>query len=135
MSFSQMLDILRKKHREKIVLINAGAFFIAVGEDAVLLNNKLKLRCTCFKNNICKVGVPINSIDKYLEKIRNLNYSYVIYNFNKQEGSLTLMQEYVGKPNGTKRNNINCLICKGISKYKDDEYLEAIRKLYEQNRK
>ena len=69
MSFSQMINILRQKHKEEILLINAGAFYIAIEEDAVLLNNKLKLKCSCFQKNTCKVGVPINSLNKYLEKI------------------------------------------------------------------
>lgn len=43
MSFSQMAQILREQNKEKIVLIKVGVFFIAIEEDAVLLNNKLKL--------------------------------------------------------------------------------------------
>ena len=85
MSYSQMINILRQKHKEEILLINAGAFYIAIEEDTVLLNNKLKLKCSCFQKNTCKVGVPINSLNKYLEKIRKLGYSYIVYNFNKQE--------------------------------------------------
>ena len=45
MSFSQMVDILKDKHKEKILFINAGAFYIAVAEDAVLLNSKLITYC------------------------------------------------------------------------------------------
>lgn len=74
MSFSQMLEILRGENKGKIVFINAGAFFIAIEEDAVLLNSKLKLKCSCFRKNTCKVGVPINSIERYLEKIEKSKY-------------------------------------------------------------
>ena len=28
-----------------------------------------KIKCTCFKNNICKIGIPINSLEKYIEKL------------------------------------------------------------------
>ena len=69
MSFSQMVEILREQNKEKIVLINAGAFYIAVEEDAVLLNNKLKLKCSCFQKHTCKVGVPTNALEKYITKI------------------------------------------------------------------
>ena len=70
MSFSQMINILRQKHKEEILLINVGAFYIAIEEDAVLLNNKLKLKCSCFQKNTCKVGVPINSLEKIKEFLK-----------------------------------------------------------------
>ena len=52
MAFSQMLDILKEKEKGTIVLVRLGSFYIAVGEDAVLLHKKLDLKCTCFKMNI-----------------------------------------------------------------------------------
>ena len=55
MSFSTMLEILKEKEKGKIILIRLGAFYIAVGEDAVVLHKELQLKCTCFKNRICKV--------------------------------------------------------------------------------
>lgn len=123
MSYSQMINILRQKDKEEILLINAGAFYIAIEEDAVLLNNKLKLKCSCFQKNTCKVGVPINSLEKYLEKIQKLGYSYIVYNFNKQEQELKLIKKYEGKKNRTKRKNINCLMCKGITSKEAKKYL------------
>ena len=123
MSYSQMINILRQKHKEEILLINAGAFYIAIEEDAVLLNNKLKLKCSCFQKNTCKVGVPINSLEKYLEKIQKLGYSYIVYNFNKKEQELKLIKKYEGKKNRTKRKNINCLMCKGITSKEAKKYL------------
>ena len=135
MSFSQMISILREQNKEKIVLIKLGVFYTAVEEDAVLLNSKLKLKCTCFKQNTCKVGIPINSLEKYLEKIENVGYSYIVYNFKKETETLQIIREFKGKANKTKRKNINCLICKGVRKYPDDKYMEALKKLYEQQQK
>ena len=132
MSFSQMLKILREENKEKIVFINAGIFYIAIEEDAVLLNNKLKLKCTCFQKNTCKVGVPINTINKYLEKIEELDYSYIVYKLDKEKEELKVIKEFQGKQNKTKRKNINCLLCKGVCKYPDDNYLEALKKHYEE---
>ena len=42
MSYSQMVNLLRENSRGKIVFINAGAFYIAIEEDAVLLNSKIQ---------------------------------------------------------------------------------------------
>ena len=76
--------------------------------------------------------MPINVIDKHLEKIEKLGYSYIVYNLDKEKAELKIVKEYKGKPNKVKRKDINCLLCKGVSKYPDDNYLEALRKLYEQ---
>ena len=56
MSFSKMLEILQERNEKKIVLIRLGMFYIATGRDAVLLHDKLNLKCTCFTDNVCKVG-------------------------------------------------------------------------------
>lgn len=132
MSFSQMVKILREENKEKIVFVNVGVFYIAVEEDAVLLNSKLKLKCTCFKEHTCKVGVPINVAEKHLKKIEELGYSYIVYNFDRERESLKVVKEFKGKPNKTTRKSINCLLCKGIKKYQDDVYIEALKKYYEQ---
>ena len=135
MGFSNMLEILQEKNQEKIVLVRLGAFYIATGRDAILLHTKLNLKCTCFKNNICKVGVPINSIEKYIEKLNKMKYSYVIYDYQKE--TMELKEKYVGngRKNKITEKNINCLTCKGISEYQDDEYMLAVLKLFEDKTK
>lgn len=135
MSFSQMVRILREQNRDKILLINVGAFYIAIEEDAVLLNNKLKLKCSCFQKDTCKVGVPIGSLEKYLDKIESLGYSYIVYKFEKKTETLEILKEFKGKANKTRRKNINCLMCKGTKLYADDEYMEALIKYYGKNNK
>ena len=129
MSFSNMLEILQEKNKGKIVLVKLGVFYIATGKDAVLLNNKLDLKCTCFKNNVCKIGIPINALDKYIEELNQIKYSYIIYDYNKENNELIERESKIGKQNKLVDNNINCLKCKGINVYKEDEYMQAIYKL------
>lgn len=43
MSFSNMLEILQDKDKDKIILIQIGAFYIATGRDAKLLHEKFNL--------------------------------------------------------------------------------------------
>lgn len=74
MSFSKMLEILKKKEEGKIVLVKLGTFYVAVGEDAVLLHKRIDLKCTCYKMNICKVGFPVIALDKYVEKLNETKY-------------------------------------------------------------
>ena len=80
MSFSKMLEILKKKEEGKIVLVKLGTFYVAVGEDAVLLHKRIDLKCTCYKMNICKVGFPVIALDKYVEKLNET--------FNKNMGRI-----------------------------------------------
>lgn len=129
MSFSNMLEILQEKNKGKILLIKLGTFYIATGKDAVLLHNKLELKCTCFKNNICKIGIPVNSLEKYIEKLNKIKYSYIIYDYNKESNELIEKYSKIGKQNKIIERNINCLKCKGIEEYKTDEYMKAIYKL------
>ena len=131
MSFSKMLEILQEKNGARIVLIKLGHFYIATGKDAVLLHNKFGLKCTCFKNNICKVGVPVTAIDKYIEKLDKTTYSYVVYDYIKEKKELKKIINRPGRACRLKNKNINCLKCKGISEYIDDEYIVALSKFFE----
>ena len=85
MSFSNMLEILQEKNKGKIVLIKLGAFYVATDKDAVLLHDKLNLKCNWFKNNVCKVGIPVNSLEKYKELLDKTKYAYVIYDYDREK--------------------------------------------------
>lgn len=85
MSFSKMIEILQKIDNGKIVICNLGNFYISVGKDAVLLNNLLGLKVSCFKEEICKVGFPIDSLEKYTELLIQKRYGYVVYYFDQEK--------------------------------------------------
>ena len=63
-----MIKKLQKRSNGKIVMCNMGSFYITIGKDAVLLNNLIGLKVSCIETGICKVGFPINSLEKQLEK-------------------------------------------------------------------
>ena len=46
-----MLEILKEKEKGTIVFVKLGTFYVAVGEDAVLVHKLLDLKCTCFNRN------------------------------------------------------------------------------------
>ena len=93
-----MLELLQEKNNQRVVLIKTGIFYIATGKDAIFLNKVLKLKCTCFLENVCKVGIPETSLPKYLERLDRLDVSY-------------------------------------IRRYSEDKYLNAFRKMLEQELK
>ena len=128
-----MIELLQIKNKGKIVLCNAGNFYIAVGKDAVCLHEIIDLKLSCFKTEICKIGFPISSLEKYTDMIQEKNYSYIVYYFENEK--LEVLLEYNGKKqNKLSQNNSNCYICsKGIGKYKKvDKYINAVAKLYEE---
>ena len=56
---------------------------------------------------------------------------YVIYNYNKDKAELTEVLTKTGRATRITSKNLNCLTCKGISAYKDDEYILALCNYYE----
>ena len=131
MSFGTMMEILKKRNKGKILLVKLGAFYIAIENDAVLLHNKLDLKCLCYKNNTCKVGIPVNSIGKYIEKLNEIGYSYIIYDFLRDKQELKVVAQKKLKNNKETEKNLNCLLCKGTGAYsKESDYLVALEKLY-----
>ena len=132
MSFSKMVEGLKERDKEKLLIIGLGAFYIAIGEDAVLLHEKLGLKCTCFKNHICEVGIPRNSIGKYIKEIEKLKYGYILYDYNSKNKRLLELSYKEGKKNKIMNKNINCLACMGASKYEEDDYSIALLKFIEE---
>ena len=134
MGFSEMMELLQKKNHGKIVICNMGNFYISIGKDAILLNRLINLKVSCFKPEICKVGFPINSLEKYTDLLVQKRYSYIVYYFDQEKEELQILEDYEGKYNNNlKEQNINCYICsKGTGKYKrPDKYIIALSKLYE----
>ena len=50
-------------------MANAGAFYLARGKDTVKLNEILGLKLLCMEPEVCKIGIPVNSIETYMKKI------------------------------------------------------------------
>ena len=129
-----MVELLQEKNKGKIVLCNCGNFYIATGKDAITLYESLGLQLSCFKPEICKVGFPIASLEKYTDMIQEKGYGYIVYFFNKQKEELEKIKEYQGKEMVyIEKTNRNCYICKRSIKYyqKEDIYVKAVAKLYE----
>ena len=86
-SFLNMVKDLEKFEENKgyLILVRCGAFFVAIGANAVILSNEVGLNTICMVKGICKVGIPLNSIYDYIKRLEHLNKSFVIYNYSKDE--------------------------------------------------
>lgn len=83
---SKIIDTYEKLKNDdsnKIYLFKSGIFYIAINEDAKLLNQKLKFTLTDFGTHI-KAGFPCNSLDKYMEKLKENNIDFQIIDNNKK---------------------------------------------------
>lgn len=135
MGFSKMIELLQAKEKESIVLVNAGNFYVARGKDAVLLHNLLDLKVSCLEPEICKVGFPLNSLEKYTKLIEEKNYSYIVYNYDSKLGKLKVIKKYKGIQTNTEtEERLNCYICSNTVKMykKTDPYINAVANLYEE---
>lgn len=138
MSFGKMVELLQQKDKEKIILVNSGSFYIARGKDAVLLHNILNLKVNCMEAEICKIGFPLNSLEKYTKLIEEKQYSYIVYNYDNKLGKLDIIKKYNGKKiNTIKEEKLNCYICTNTVKMykKNDIYIQAVANLYEEENK
>ena len=113
MKFSKKFEEIknREENKGKIVLIRCGLFFIAMGNDAVLLNKLYGLKVTCFKENICKVGVPVSFVLKYLDILEEDGYSYILYDYDKDTKELIEKYRVDGKLNPEKETSKTCKEC------------------------
>lgn len=134
MGFSKMLALLQIKDKGKIILVNAGNFYIARGKDALLLNEILGLKLSCLETEICKVGFPINSLEKYSKLIEKKDYSYIVYNYDNAFNKLDIIKKYDGKnKNMLTDERKNCYTCSNSVKMyrKADKYVQAVLELYD----
>ena len=104
MGFSKMLELLQEKNKGYIILANAGAFYLARGKDAIKLNEILGLKLLCMEPEVCKIGIPVNSIETYMKKIEEKEYSYIVYYFNQQTNRLEVIKKCTGKNKNTETN-------------------------------
>lgn len=129
MKFSERIEEIKnmEENKGKIILVRCGIFVIAIGNDAILLNELYGLKVTCFKENVCKVGIPVSSVLKYLDLIEDQGYSYVLYDYGKNTKELIVQYKFEGKEN---IKEACCKKCKECSNYKENSNYNNIN-IYE----
>ena len=132
MKFAEKIEEIIAKEKGKVVLVRCGIFFILIGKDALLLNKLYGLKVVCFKKSVCKVGMPVNSVLKYLERLEEDGYSYVMYDYDKE--TKELVPKYCfdeGKTNPEEESCKNCEECPCYNKggmYDDGNIYEILER-------
>ena len=113
----EIIKELQKENKGKIVLIRNGIFYCGIGKDAVLMNNVLGYIPVCFKENVCKCGIPVNGIE--------------IVDYNKEEKTDKKIVELKGNYIDSKDNNIGCSDCwyKENKMKNTEEYVQELGKI------
>ena len=131
MDYFEMIINLQKIEYGKILFIESGAFYIAVGADAIILNKITGLKLICAKRNICKVGIPKKSLNKYIEKVEQIGYGYAVIGYNKEKNEMKKIYEKPGKQKEISTISKNCTICERRLDQKETIYDKAIKKYAE----
>ncbi len=63
-------NMIKAEYMGKLLLLKMGAFYVALGIDAYILHEILGLKLTDI-SNVKKVGVPVGSIEKYIDLMQS----------------------------------------------------------------
>ena len=119
MKFLKLIEELQAKeeNKGKVVIARCGVFMTAIGKDAIFLNKVLGINLTCLKPGICKTGIPLNSIFKYMNSLENLGYAYSVYDYDKDTKNIVLKYTFNGAENIETNKCQECEKCKYYKKY------------------
>lgn len=70
-------EIYKLTYKEYLVLLKSGNFFIALNNDAIVMNNVFKYKIIRSKNFI-KSGFPLGTLDKVIDRLKNEEINYVL---------------------------------------------------------
>ena len=68
MKYTELVEKLQKQERNRRIMVKCGAFIVALGKDAIILNKILGLKLSCQKDKLCKAGIPLQSVLKYIDE-------------------------------------------------------------------
>lgn len=111
MKFIEQVKKLQKKNEGHIILVRCGIFFNCIGKDAVFMQEKFGLGTICAKPKMCKNGIPVTSIQKFIPKLKESGYSYKIYNYEKEKKEIKEVCRIDGKLIEEIRECTNCEEC------------------------
>ena len=137
MNFYEFIESLQKQTPDKIVMVKNGAFFNSIGKDAIVLENILGLKRTCYARGLCKCGMPVSyvreNMEKVIKRLKEKNISIVIYDekkdgrFKYKNKTFDVLFELDGDSIKEERKCLNCLECEN-NKYEKDTNKYTIEK-------
>lgn len=135
MKFLEIIKQLQLKNKGYIVMVKNGIFFIGVGKDAILLNKILGLKLICLKTGLCKAGIPVKAIEKYINLLTFSGKAFVVYQYNKNSDDENMEEifRYTGEKTEESKCCLECKDCQN-RKESEDEIIERVKKNGKENR-
>lgn len=84
---------MKLKDKDKIYLFRSGIFYISLGEDALILNEKYNLNLLYFNKEVEKCGFPVKSLEKYLKIFDDDKLNYEIVKESDKEGVIKILEK------------------------------------------
>ena len=66
-------------------------------KEKLLLHELAGLKLNCLETEVCKIGFPIMSLEKYTDILEENKISYIVYSFDKQKEELEILKNIRGK--------------------------------------
>ena len=120
--FYEFIEYLEKINPDKVIMVKSGAFFNAIGRDAIVLERVLGLKRTCHAKFLCKCGLPVTYVRENMETLKNRlkekNISIAIYDevntgrYEYNNKKYDVIFELEGESIKENRKNIDCINCK-----------------------
>lgn len=118
MKFLEEVEKLQEEYKGYIILVKCGIFFNAIGKDAVVLHEKFGLHTICMKEKICKCGIAVSQINKFMELMQKNKMSFVICLYDKNKVGKKISEVCV-RSNKIIEEDRKCLDCEKCSHRKD----------------
>lgn len=84
---------LKRNDENKIYLFKSGIFYVALDEDAIILNKNFGLKLSQFNSEINKCGFPIKSLEKYKKLFDNNDFVYEIVKDSDRESIIKILEK------------------------------------------
>lgn len=80
--YNKYLELKSKKDNKILYLFKSGIFFIFIDDDAKIISQHLNLKLGKLNDKIVKCGFPINSLEKYMNVLKDIPYKIEIVNLS-----------------------------------------------------
>ena len=141
MKFYEFIQYLQKENPDKVIMVKSGAFFNAIGRDAIVLESVLGFKRTCHAKLLCKCGLPVSYVKENLEKVKTRlkekNISIILYDeveggrYKYNNKTYDVLFELEGESIKENRNSLNCIECKNNVYNKDINKYEIVKENFD----
>lgn len=149
MKFYEFIEYLQKENPNKVIMVKNGAFFNAIGRDAIILEKVLGFKRTCHSKLLCKCGLPVSYVMENTEKVKNRlkekNVNVLLFHevqkgkYKYNDRYFDVLFEVKGEDIKETRQHLDCSSCEGnrysknTNKYtiEKEEYDKLMNKIKE----